>query len=217
MVSLSNCLHKYYNYRKLPEALFSTGNAFVPFVIVRSALTAFGFVSLVASSSIQELMDLVFGLPTHNQTAPVLAPFCLVPRTSSLAIWSHHVDHSNQLYLTMVATKFYRCCQRNNCIWTRSTFAGLTDLVNLEESWSANTCTCFMPTHQLFKVGQTSDHLVFWWVLWLPSTAMWIQIKRKIQRDAFCNCKYSWTGVTEPIEYMFMCLLLHHCIICSFG
>ena len=42
--------------------------------------------------------------------------------------------------------------------------------------------------------------------MWLPSTVMWIQIKKKIQRDAFDATALATflTGVTEPIEYMFM-------------
>ena len=49
----ATAFNKYYNFRKLPEALsFFNGKRFVPFVVIlRSALTAFVLGSLLASSS----------------------------------------------------------------------------------------------------------------------------------------------------------------------
>ena len=51
----ATAFNKYYNYRKLPEALsFFNGKRFVPFVvIVRSALTALVLAAFVASGSIR--------------------------------------------------------------------------------------------------------------------------------------------------------------------
>ena len=97
----ATAFNKYYNYRKLPEALsFFNGKRFVPFVvIVRSAITALVLAALwpVVQSGING-----FGVWIANSqsTAPVLAPFLFwYLGTSSLAIWSSpHVDHSNQLY-----------------------------------------------------------------------------------------------------------------------
>ena len=74
------------------------GNAFVPFVvIVRSALTALVLASLVASSSIRELTDLVFGLPTHNQQLQYWHHSCSVPLERLLLpfVSPPHVDHPN--------------------------------------------------------------------------------------------------------------------------
>ena len=72
----ATAFNKYYNYRKLPEALsFFNGKRFVPFVvIVRSALTALVLSALwpVVQSGING-----FGVWIANSqsTAPVLAPF----------------------------------------------------------------------------------------------------------------------------------------------
>ena len=72
----ATAFNKYYNYRKLPEALsFFNGKRFVPFVvIVRSALTALVLAALwpVVQSGING-----FGVWIANSqsTAPVLAPF----------------------------------------------------------------------------------------------------------------------------------------------
>ncbi len=97
----ATAFNKYYNYRKLPEALsFFNGKRFVPFVvIVRSAITALVLAALwpVVQSGING-----FGVWIANSksTAPILAPFLFGTfGTSSLAVWSSpHVDHSNQLY-----------------------------------------------------------------------------------------------------------------------
>ena len=146
-------------------------------------------------------MDLMFGSPTHNQQLQYWHHSCLVPwNVFSCRFILHHMltipINYTQLsggYQVLTGAAKGTTVFGQDPLW----LAWVTDLVNLRRKLIlANTNTCFMPTHQLVS------KLVKWWdpfgilmgiVVALP-TAMWIQIKRKIQRDAFATrpLQHSW-------------------------
>ena len=88
--------NKYYNYRKLPDALsFFNGKRFVPFVVIlRSTIVA--LILAVFWPVVQTGIN-NFGIWIANsqKTAPILAPFLFGTLERLL---SPYVDNSNQLY-----------------------------------------------------------------------------------------------------------------------
>ena len=125
----ATAFNKYYNFRKLPEALsFFNGKRFVPFVvIVRSAIAALVFATVwpVIQSGING-----FGIWIANSqsTAPILAPFLFGTLERLLLPFGLHHMLTIPINYTQLGGTYQVldwCCQRNKCIWTRSTLVSL--------------------------------------------------------------------------------------------
>ena len=208
----ATAFNKYYNYRKLPEALsFFNGKRFVPFVvIVRSALTALVLAALwpVVQSGING-----FGVWIANSqsTAPVLAPFLFGTLERLLLPFGlHHMLTIPINYTQLGGTyQVLTGAGKGTTVFGQDPLwlAWVTDLVNLKKadpSQYQHLLKAYVPAR--FKVGQM-----------IGSFGILMGIVVAIYRNVDPDKKEKYkgmlvatalatflTGVTEPIEYMFM-------------
>ena len=208
----ATAFNKYYNYRKLPEALsFFNGKRFVPFVvIVRSALTALVLAALwpVVQSGING-----FGVWIANSqsTAPVLAPFLFGTLERLLLPFGLHHMLTIPINYTQLGGSYQVLtgAAKGTTVFGQDPLwlAWVTDLVNLKKadpSQYQHLLKAYVPAR--FKVGQM-----------IGSFGILMGIVVAIYRNVDPDKKEKYkgmlvatalatflTGVTEPIEYMFM-------------
>ena len=208
----ATAFNKYYNYRKLPEALsFFNGKRFVPFVvIVRSALTALVLSALwpVVQSGING-----FGVWIANSqsTAPVLAPFLFGTLERLLLPFGLHHMLTIPINYTQLGGSYQVLtgAAKGTTVFGQDPLwlAWVTDLVNLKKadpSQYQHLLKAYVPAR--FKVGQM-----------IGSFGILMGIVVAIYRNVDPDKKEKYkgmlvatalatflTGVTEPIEYMFM-------------
>ena len=208
----ATAFNKYYNFRKLPDALsFFNGKRFVPFVVIlRSAIAA--IVLSIAWPLVQTGIN-NFGIWIANsqETAPVLAPFLYGTLERLLLPFGlHHMLTIPMNYTALggtydVLTGAAKGTQvfGQDPLW----LAWVTDLVNLKGT-DANQYQHLLTTvtPARFKVGQM-----------IGSFGILMGIIVAIYRNVDADKKHQYkgmmiatalatflTGVTEPIEYMFM-------------
>ena len=208
----ATAFNKYYNSRKLPEALsFFNGKRFVPFVvIVRSALTALVLSALwpVVQSGING-----FGVWIANSqsTAPVLAPFLFGTLERLLLPFGLHHMLTIPINYTQLGGSYQVLtgAAKGTTVFGQDPLwlAWVTDLVNLKKadpSQYQHLLKAYVPAR--FKVGQM-----------IGSFGILMGIVVAIYRNVDPDKKEKYkgmlvatalatflTGVTEPIEYMFM-------------
>ena len=208
----ATAFNKYYNFRKLPDALsFFNGKRFVPFVVIlRSAIAA--IVLSIAWPLVQTGIN-NFGIWIANsqETAPVLAPFLYGTLERLLLPFGlHHMLTIPMNYTALggtydVLTGAAKGTQvfGQDPLW----LAWVTDLVNLKGT-DANQYQHLLTTvtPARFKVGQM-----------IGSFGILMGVIVAIYRNVDSDKKHQYkgmmiatalatflTGVTEPIEYMFM-------------
>ena len=204
--------NKYYNYRKLPEALsFFNGKRFVPFVvIVRSALTALVLAALwpVVQSGING-----FGVWIANSqsTAPVLAPFLFGTLERLLLPFGLHHMLTIPINYTQLGGSYQVLtgAAKGTTVFGQDPLwlAWVTDLVNLKKadpSQYQHLLHAYTPAR--FKVGQMIGSFG---ILMGVVVAIYRNVdpdkKEKYKGMLFATALATFlTGVTEPIEYMFM-------------
>ena len=208
----ATAFNKYYNYRKLPEALsFFNGKRFVPFVvIVRSVATALVLAALwpVVQSGING-----FGVWIANSqsTAPVLAPFLFGTLERLLLPFGLHHMLTIPINYTQLGGSYQVLtgAAKGTTVFGQDPLwlAWVTDLVNLKKadpSQYQHLLKAYVPAR--FKVGQM-----------IGSFGILMGIVVAIYRNVDPDKKEKYkgmlvatalatflTGVTEPIEYMFM-------------
>ena len=208
----ATAFNKYYNFRKLPEALsFFNGKRFVPFVvIVRSAIaaTVLAIVWPVIQSGING-----FGMWIANskETAPILAPFLFGTLERLLLPFGlHHMltipINYTQLggtYEVLTGAAKGTKVLGQDPLW----LAWVTDLANLKGAHPdqyKHLLEAYTPAR--FKVGQMIGSFGI-------LMGMVVAIYRNVDDDKKHQYKGMMTatalatfltGVTEPIEYMFM-------------
>ena len=204
--------NKYYNFRKLPEALsFFNGKRFVPFVvIVRSAIAA--IVLAIVWPIIQSGIN-GFGMWIANskETAPILAPFLFGTLERLLLPFGlHHMltipINYTQLggtYEVLTGAAKGTKVLGQDPLW----LAWVTDLANLKGAHPdqyKHLLEAYTPAR--FKVGQMIGSFGI-------LMGMVVAIYRNVDEDKKHQYKGMLTatalatfltGVTEPIEYMFM-------------
>ena len=204
--------NKYYNFRKLPDALsFFNGKRFVPFVVIlRSTIAA---IVLAAFWPVVQTGINNFGIWIANsqETAPVLAPFLYGTLERLLLPFGlHHMLTIPMNYTALggtydVLTGAAKGTQvfGQDPLW----LAWVTDLVNLKGT-DANQYQHLLTTvtPARFKVGQMIGSFGI-------LMGMIVAIYRNVDADKKHQYKGMMiatalatflTGVTEPIEYMFM-------------
>ena len=205
--------NKYYNYRKLPEVLsFFNGKRFVPLVVILwSAIIAFIF------SVIWPVIQLginSFGVWIANSqdTSPVLAPFIYGTLERLLLPFGlHHMltipmnyTSFGGTYLIQTGANAGSYVYGQDPLW----LAWVTDLVNLKAAGDTEgyteLLTSIVPAR--FKVGQMIGATG---LLMGVAFAMYRRIdkvRRRDYRSMFISTALAvfLTGVTEPIEFMFM-------------
>lgn len=205
--------NKYYNYRKLPDALtFFNGKRFVPFVVIlRSAIVAIAlaFFWPVIQSGING-----FGkwIASSQDTAPILAPFLYGTLERLLLPFGlHHMLTIPMNYTALGGT--YNVLTGSSAgsqvfgqdpLW----LAWVTDLVNLKGAGhtAAYNDLFHAVTPARFKVGQMIGATG---ILMGLTLAMYRNVdpdKKSKYKAMFISAAAAvfLTGVTEPIEYMFM-------------
>lgn len=205
--------NKYYNFRKLPNALaFFNGKRFVPLmVIVWSVIVSLGLA--VIWPLIQSGIN-AFGIWIANssETSPILAPFIYGTLERLLLPFGLH----HMLTIPMNYTSFggtYEILTGANAgtsvfgqdpLW----LAWVTDLINFKNAGDMeaynNLLTTVTPAR--FKVGQMIGATG---LLLGIALAMYRRVdpdKRKKYRSMFFSTALAvfLTGVTEPLEFMFM-------------
>ena len=208
----ATAFNKYYNYRKLPEALsFFNGKRFVPFVvIVRSAITALLLATLwpVVQSGING-----FGIWIANSqsTAPVLAPFLFGTLERLLLPFGLHHMLTIPINYTQLGGSYQVLtgAAKGTTVFGQDPLwlAWVTDLVNLKKadpSQYQHLLHAYTPAR--FKVGQMIGSFG---ILMGIVVAIYRNVdpdkKEKYKGMLFATALATFlTGVTEPIEYMFM-------------
>lgn len=205
--------NKYYNYRKLPEALsFFNGKRFVPFVVILwSVIISIGLALVwpVIQTGINN-----FGqwIATSSETAPVFAPFIYGTLERLLLPFGlHHMLTIPINYTALGGT--YTVLTGSGAggqvfgqdpLW----LAWVSDLVNLKNAGDTaaynELLTTITPAR--FKVGQ---------MIGAAGTLLGIAFAMYRRTDKDKRSKYKsmflsaglavfLTGVTEPLEFMFM-------------
>ena len=205
--------NKYYNYRKLPDALsFFNGKRFVPFVVILwSAICAIvlSFVWPVIQAGINN-----FGLwiAQSQDSAPVLAPFLYGTLERLLLPFGlHHMLTIPINYTALGGTyEILSGAQAGTKVFGQDPLwlAWATDLVNLKGAGDMSQYQ-YVLTHWTparFKVGQMIGSTG---ILMGMTLAMYRNVdadKRHLYKSMFVSAALAvfLTGVTEPIEFMFM-------------
>ena len=204
--------NKYYNYRKLPDALsFFNGKRFVPFVVIlRSTIAA---IALAAFWPVVQTGINSFGIWIANsqETAPILAPFLYGTLERLLLPFGlHHMLTIPMNYTALGGTyDILTGAAKGTQVFGQDPLwlAWVTDLVNLKGSNAdqyQHLLTTVTPAR--FKVGQM-----------IGSFGILMGVIVAIYRNVDADKKHKYkgmmiatalatflTGVTEPIEYMFM-------------
>ena len=204
--------NKYYNFRKLPDALsFFNGKRFVPFVVIlRSVIAA---IVLSAFWPVVQTGINSFGIWIANsqETAPILAPFLYGTLERLLLPFGlHHMLTIPMNYTALGGTyEVLTGAAKGTQVFGQDPLwlAWVTDLVNLKGSNAdqyQHLLTTVTPAR--FKVGQM-----------IGSFGILMGVIVAIYRNVDADKKHQYkgmmiatalatflTGVTEPIEYMFM-------------
>lgn len=204
--------NKYYNYRKLPDALsFFNGKRFVPFVvIVRSVIVALGLA--VVWPYIQAGIN-NFGLwiAESQETAPILAPFLYGTLERLLLPFGlHHMLTIPINYTQLGGTyEILSGVQAGTKVLGQDPLwlAWATDLVNFKGT-NASQYQFVLDnwTPARFKVGQMIGSSG---ILMGLACAMYRNVdsdKKNKYKSMYLSAGLAvfLTGVTEPLEFMFM-------------
>ena len=208
----ATAFNKYYNFRKLPEALsFFNGKRFVPFVVIlRSAIAA--IVLAIVWPVIQSGIN-GFGMWIANskETAPILAPFLFGTLERLLLPFGLHHMLTIPINYTQLGGTYHVLTGAakgtevlgQDPLW----LAWVTDLANLKGAHPEQYKHLLESvTPARFKVGQMIGSFGI-------LMGMVVAIYRNVDDDKKHQYKGMLTatalatfltGVTEPIEYMFM-------------
>lgn len=205
--------NKYYNFDKLPTALaFFNGKRFVPFMVILGSTVA-GLIFSVLWPFIQGLLN-DFGqwIASSQDTAPVLAPFIYGTLERLLLPFGlHHMltvpmnyTELGGVYTVLTGSAAGQVVAGQDPLW----LAWITDLVNLKGAGDTAAYNELLATvtPARFKVGQ-----VFASTFSLIGIAL--AMYKNVDKDKKTKYKSMFlsaglavflTGVSEPIEFMFM-------------
>lgn len=205
--------NKYYNYRKLPDALaFFNGKRFVPLVVILWSVII-SFVLAVVWPVVQTGIN-AFGvwIANSSDSSPVLAPFIYGTLERLLLPFGLH----HMLTIPMNYTEFggtYTMLTGVNAgqqvfgqdpLW----LAWVTDLINLKDAGDMAGYQTLLTTvtPARFKVGQMIGATGLLLGITLAMYRRTDVDKRKKHKSMFLSTAIAvfLTGVTEPLEFMFM-------------
>ncbi|MED4114761.1 PTS transporter subunit IIBC [Priestia megaterium] len=209
----ANLFNKYYNYDKLPEALsFFNGKRFVPFVVIGGSVVTALLLSIVWPFIQGSLNSFGQWIATSRDTAPILAPFIFGALERLLLPFGlHHMLTVPMNYTELGGT--YKILTGSGA---GSTVAGqdplwlawIADLNNFRAAGDMESYKQLLHdvTPARFKVGQM---ILSCASLIGIALAMYRNVdpdKRSKYRSMFFSAGLAvfLTGVTEPIEFMFM-------------
>ncbi len=205
--------NKYYNYRKLPDALaFFNGKRFVPMVVIVWSVII-SLVLAVVWPVVQTGIN-AFGvwIANSSSTSPVLAPFIYGTLERLLLPFGLH----HMLTIPMNYTSFGGTYTIQTGINAGSQVFGqdplwlawVTDLINFKDAGDMASYTNLMTTvtPARFKVGQMIGATGLLLGIALAMYRRVDEDKKKSYRSMFVSTVLAvfLTGVTEPLEFMFM-------------
>lgn len=209
--------NRYYNFRKLPEVLtFFNGKRFVPFVVIyRSVLVAI-ILSLFWPLVQTGINHFGQWIANSQNSAPILAPFIYGTLERLLLPFGlHHMLTIPMNYTSLGGTyEFLTGAQQGKQVFGQDPLwlAWVTDLINLKDAGNLTQYNELLSTvtPARFKVGQMIGSTG---ILMGLTLAMYINVdedKKKLYKGIFLSSALAvfLTGVTEPIEYMFMFVAL---------
>ena len=208
----ATAFNKYYNFRKLPDALsFFNGKRFVPFVVIlRSAIAAI-LLSIFWPVVQTGINNFGIWIANSQETAPVLAPFLYGTLERLLLPFGlHHMLTIPMNYTALGGTyDILTGAAKGTQVFGQDPLwlAWVTDLVNLKGTDASQYQHLLDTVHPArFKVGQM-----------IGSFGILMGVAAAIYRNVEADKKHQYkgmmiatalatflTGVTEPIEYMFM-------------
>ncbi|MBQ9983488.1 MAG: PTS transporter subunit EIIC [Lachnospiraceae bacterium] len=205
--------NKYYNFRKLPDALaFFNGKRFVPMVVIAWSAIISLILAVVWPMVQTGINDFGVWIANSSDTAPVLAPFVYGTLERLLLPFGlHHMLTIPMNYTSFGGTYMIQTGMNagtevfgQDPLW----LAWVTDLINLKEAGDMEAYNALLTgvTPARFKVGQMIGATG---LLLGVALAMYKRVepdKRKKYRSMFFSTALAvfLTGVTEPIEFMFM-------------
>lgn len=205
--------NKYYNFDKLPNALsFFNGKRFVPFVVILGSVVSAIILSIVWPFAQTGLNAFGMWLAESKDTAPILSPFifgCL--ERLLLPFGLHHMltipvnyTELGGVYTVLTGTNAGNVIAGQDPLW----FAWISDLINLKGAGDTSAYNNLLATvtPARFKFGQvilSSASLIG------AALAMYKNVdedKKKKYKSMFLSAGLAvfLTGVTEPLEFMFM-------------
>jgi len=205
--------NKYYNFRKLPDALaFFNGKRFVPMVVIVWSVII-SLVLAVVWPVVQTGIN-AFGvwIANSSSTSPVLAPFIYGTLERLLLPFGLH----HMLTIPMNYTSFGGTYTIQTGINAGSQVFGqdplwlawVTDLINFKDAGDMASYTNLMTTvtPARFKVGQMIGATGLLLGIALAMYRRVDEDKKKSYRSMFVSTVLAvfLTGVTEPLEFMFM-------------
>ena len=208
----ATAFNKYYNFRKLPDALsFFNGKRFVPFVVIlRSAIAAI-ILSIVWPLVQTGINNFGIWIANSQENAPILAPFLYGTLERLLLPFGlHHMLTIPMNYTALGGTyQILTGAAEGTQVFGQDPLwlAWITDLVNLQGTDASKYQELLATVHPArFKVGQM-----------IGSFGILMGVIVAIYRNVDNDKKHKYkgmmiatalatflTGVTEPIEYMFM-------------
>lgn len=205
--------NRYYNFNKLPNALsFFNGKRFVPFVVILGSVVAAIILSIVWPTIQGALNNFGEWIATSRNTAPVLAPFVYGALERLLLPFGlHHMltvpmnyTELGGTYTILTGATAGSVVAGQDPLW----LAWVTDLVNLRAAGDTAAYNALLAdvVPARFKVGQV---ILSFAALIGAAYAMYrnVDAEKKAQyKPMFLSAGLAvfLTGVTEPIEFMFM-------------
>ncbi len=205
--------NKYYNFRKLPDALsFFNGKRFVPFVVILWSTIISILLAIIWPSIQAGINNFGLWIAQSQDTAPILAPFLYGTLERLLLPFGlHHMLTIPINYTQLGGTyEILSGAQAGTQVFGQDPLwlAWATDLVNLKGAGDMSQYDFVLNnwTPARFKVGQmigASGILM----------GMTVAMYRNVDPDKRSNYKSMYlsaalavflTGVTEPLEFMFM-------------
>lgn len=205
--------NKYYNYRKLPDALsFFNGKRFVPFVVILWSTIVSIALALIWPNIQAGINNFGLWIAQSQDSAPILAPFLYGTLERLLLPFGlHHMLTIPINYTQLGGTyEILSGAQAGTQVFGQDPLwlAWATDLVNLKGAGDMSKYQFVLEnwTPARFKVGQ---------MIGSSGILMGIALAMYRNVDADKKAKYKsmyfsaalavfLTGVTEPLEFMFM-------------
>ena len=208
----ATAFNKYYNFRKLPDALsFFNGKRFVPFVVIVRSVIAAIVLSIFWPLVQTGINSFGIWIANSQETAPILAPFLYGTLERLLLPFGlHHMLTIPMNYTALGGTyDVLTGAAKGSQVFGQDPLwlAWVTDLVNLKGTDAGQYQHLLDTVHPArFKVGQM-----------IGSFGILMGVIVAIYRNVDADKKHQYkgmmiatalatflTGVTEPIEYMFM-------------
>ena len=209
----ANLYNKYYNFDKLPQALaFFNGKRFVPFVVILGSVVSAIILSIIWPFIQGALNSFGMWIASSRDTAPILAPFVYGTLERLLLPFGlHHMITVPMNYTELggiyeIATGAAQgtMVAGQDPLW----LAWIADLINFKSAGDMSSYNELISTitPARFKAGQV---ILSTASLAGISIAMYKNVdndKLKSYKPIFLSALLACflTGVTEPIEFMFM-------------